>query len=198
MTTLVVYDRGIGGFKGTQDETVPGKRSSVFQVNAARLSSADLKGSAARGRSEGRQTRMAPWTSQDLCCFLCPFTSAAYQGCYSMGPTEDGQGQVSRGGVTCPQGGGKSDISVSLVFQAPGFLRHTIDRRDNNGSLLLIVVYAVPVSPGQCRLLNRQASAGRQPFCSQGLAQLDVTGHGQPQGRMAKRKEGWQGRAVGG
>jgi len=50
------------------------------------------------------------------------------------------------------------------VFQAPAFLRHTIDRQEENGSLLLIVVYAVPVSPGHCRLLNRQVFKLKSSF----------------------------------
>lgn len=35
-------------------------------------------------------------------------------------------------------------------------MRHVIDNWQAKGSVLQIVVYAVPVSPGKCRLLNRQ------------------------------------------
>jgi hypothetical protein len=41
-------------------------------------------------------------------------------------------------------------------FIAPGFMRHVIDNWETRGSVLQIVVYALPVAPGKCRLLNRQ------------------------------------------
>mmetsp|Transcript_13287 Transcript_13287/g.23646 ORF Transcript_13287/g.23646 Transcript_13287/m.23646 type:complete len:212 (-) Transcript_13287:646-1281(-) len=55
---------------------------------------------------------------------------------------------------------GKQDSAApgkrTSVFQAPAYLCHTIDRVEEKGSFLLIVVYGVPVAPGRCRLLNRQ------------------------------------------
>lgn len=41
-------------------------------------------------------------------------------------------------------------------FIAPGFMRHVIDNWETRGSVLQIVVYALPIAPGKCRLLNRQ------------------------------------------
>jgi len=58
-------------------------------------------------------------------------------------------------GFTGKQGPEASGNRTS-VFQAPGYLCHTIDREEEKGSVLLIVVYGVPVAPGRCRLLNRQ------------------------------------------
>ena len=41
-------------------------------------------------------------------------------------------------------------------FIQPAFMRHVIDNWAQKGSVLQIVVYAVPIAPGRCRLLNRQ------------------------------------------
>jgi hypothetical protein len=63
-----------------------------------------------------------------------------------------------------------SIINKSRLFwsvrstQAPTFLRHTIDNTKSSGSLLLIVVYAVPIGPGRCRLLNRQVFKLKSSF----------------------------------
>lgn len=51
---------------------------------------------------------------------------------------------------------GTSLHAAAPTPQAPGYLCHTIDREEEKGSVLLIVVYGVPVAPGRCRLLNRQ------------------------------------------
>jgi hypothetical protein len=43
-------------------------------------------------------------------------------------------------------------------FKAPAYMQHTIDSWAQKGTYLMIVVYAVPIAPGQCRLLNRQVA----------------------------------------
>ncbi|KIZ07245.1 pheophorbide a oxygenase [Monoraphidium neglectum] len=68
-----------------------------------------------------------------------PVTAAGFSGVWPSGP---------RAGALGPQYG---------EFRAPGFMQQTIDMIKTRGAESLVVVYAVPSSPGKCRLINRNA-----------------------------------------
>jgi phenylpropionate dioxygenase-like ring-hydroxylating dioxygenase large terminal subunit len=68
-----------------------------------------------------------------------PVTRTGFRSMWNTGP---------RAGALGPQ---------SSWFKPPCFMMQKIDAKENKGYESLVVVYAVPIAPGRCRLLNRNA-----------------------------------------
>ncbi|KAI8476799.1 MAG: hypothetical protein J3K34DRAFT_455631 [Monoraphidium minutum] len=66
-----------------------------------------------------------------------PVTASGFAGIWPTGP---------RAGALGPQSG---------EFRAPGYMQQKIDMAASRGAESMVIVYAVPSSPGKCRLINR-------------------------------------------
>lgn len=68
-----------------------------------------------------------------------PVTKDGFAGVWPTGP---------RAGALGPQYG---------LYRAPGYMQQKIDMVKSRGAESMVIVYAVPSSPGKCRLINRNA-----------------------------------------